>query len=87
MKIIIVGATGFIGSEVLAHCRSKPSITSIVVISRRQPSQDILADPKVISLVTQDFVTLSEEAKSQLKDASAAIWYGHSTDNYGRKQC
>ncbi|KAI4172371.1 MAG: hypothetical protein LQ343_003630 [Gyalolechia ehrenbergii] len=40
MKIILTGATGFIGGEVLRFALLHPSINSIVVLSRRQlPNQ------------------------------------------------
>ncbi|KAK5100971.1 hypothetical protein LTS08_004577 [Lithohypha guttulata] len=73
MKIIIIGSTGFIGSELLAVCRNKPSITSIVTITRRPLAQDILDDPKIVSLVLKDYRHLSEHGEC-LRDASAAIW-------------
>lgn len=74
MKIVIIGATGFIGSELLAICRKKPSITSIVAITRRPMSQDVLSDSKIVPLVLKDYRQVSEYA-NELKDASAAIWY------------
>lgn len=74
MKIIIAGATGFIGREVLAQCRSHPSVTSIVVITRRPLSQEICSDLKVTSVVVDNFLEYSNDAKMKMEGAAAAIW-------------
>ena len=74
MKIIIAGATGFIGREVLAQCRAKSSVTSIIVLTRRPLSEDLCDDPKVVPLLVNDFLDYSNDAKEKMKDASAAIW-------------
>lgn len=73
MKIILAGCTGFIGSEVLAQCRRKASITSIVVLTRRE-LPELTDDPKVVPVVVKDFLKYSDEVKDKLVGASAAIW-------------
>ena len=74
MKIILAGATGFVGREVLAQCRYNPSITSIVVLTRRPLPQEINDDPKVTSVVMHNFLEYSNDAKAKIEGATAAIW-------------
>ena len=74
MKIIVSGCTGFVGGEVLAQCRCKTSITSIVVLSRRELSEEISNDPKVVPVIIKDFLNYSDEVKGEMAGASAAIW-------------
>ncbi|KAK5677123.1 hypothetical protein LTS10_010312 [Elasticomyces elasticus] len=75
MKIILTGSTGFIGSALLARCLSLPTITSIVVLSRR-PLPSPPPDPRnILSVVLQpDFLTYPPEMLSQLEGAEACIW-------------
>ncbi|KAK5079872.1 hypothetical protein LTR70_002217 [Exophiala xenobiotica] len=74
MKIILAGCTGFIGGEVLAQCRRKASITSIVVLTRSELPEELTDDPKVVPVVVNDFLEYSDEVKDKLLGASAAIW-------------
>lgn len=74
MKIIIAGATGFIGREVLTQCRAKSSITSIIVLTRRPLSEDLSDDPKVVPVLVENFLDYSKDAKEKMQGASAAIW-------------
>jgi nucleoside-diphosphate-sugar epimerase len=74
MKIVLFGCTGFIGGEVLAQCRRKASITSIVVITRRELSKEITNDPKVVPVVMKDFLNYPDDVKGKMAGALAAIW-------------
>lgn len=78
MKIILAGATGFIGSEVLTQCLRNPAIDSIVVLSRRPLSDTISADAsKVEVIVMKDFKVYPDEVVKQMEGADACIWYLH----------
>ncbi|KAL8824881.1 MAG: hypothetical protein Q9170_008009 [Blastenia crenularia] len=71
MKIILTGATGFVGSEVLCFALLHPSITSIVALSRRQlPTKD----PKLTVLIQSDFLNYSEAILEACAGAEACIW-------------
>lgn len=72
MKIILTGATGFIGAEVLQQCLANPAIDSIVSLSRRP--LDAIADPKLKVVVLKDFTVYDEEVMKALEGAEACIW-------------
>ncbi|KAG8532663.1 uncharacterized protein KY384_002540 [Bacidia gigantensis] len=73
MKLILFGATGFIGGEILTHALANPSITSLIVISRRQlPSSP--PDAKLKVLISEDIIALSPSILSECADADACIW-------------
>ncbi|KAK4502705.1 hypothetical protein PRZ48_006131 [Zasmidium cellare] len=71
MKVILSGATGFIGGNVLTRLLSVPSITSIVALSRR-PLES--TDPKLKVVIHKDFLKYDDEILNQLKGAEACIW-------------
>lgn len=77
MKLIIVGATGFVGSELVRQSLRRSDITSVVAVSRRAlPSQPKDSDAaKLKSVVIKDYDQYSEEAKREFAGASACIWY------------
>ncbi|KAL2827790.1 hypothetical protein BDW59DRAFT_54708 [Aspergillus cavernicola] len=74
MKIILAGATGHIGQEILSQCLAHPSITSIVALSRRDlgVKNDKL---RVHLMADQDFLSYSNPALTEeLKGAAACLW-------------
>ncbi|KAF7309855.1 NAD(P)-bd-dom domain-containing protein [Mycena indigotica] len=73
LKIVLTGATGFVGGEVLAQCLRNPAISSIVVLSRR-PLPITTHDPKVKEFIMKDFTVYTEEVKREFKEADACIW-------------
>ncbi|KAJ8062651.1 hypothetical protein OCU04_009173 [Sclerotinia nivalis] len=73
MKVVLSGSTGYIGGEVLTQCLNHPSITSVVVLTRRDP-EGAAENPKVKVIVVKDFMSYDESTTSELKTADAAIW-------------
>lgn len=73
MKVVITGATGFIGHEVLKQCIEHPRVTSIVVLSRRHPPRPV-ESPKVEVVILDDFLEYSESTISRIRGADACIW-------------
>lgn len=51
MKIILTGANGFIGSEILQYCLKSIYITHIYAITRRPLDPAILSNPKVTQIL------------------------------------
>ena len=74
-KIILTGATGLIGSEVLQQCLAHPSITSVVVLSRRSLPEPLSKRSKLKVIIHQDFSTSYPLALlEEVVDADACIW-------------
>lgn len=73
MKILLTGATGFIGGEILTQCLDHPSITSIIVLSRR-PIESLSSHPKAKVIIMEDFKLYPEPVIREISDADACIW-------------
>ncbi|RVX67406.1 hypothetical protein B0A52_08759 [Exophiala mesophila] len=83
MKVVLSGATGYIGSQVLSRCLEHASITEVLVLSRRDIGP-LAQHPKVQVLMMKDFTSYDDPATTaQLLTADAAIWcLGKSSGNY-----
>ncbi|KAL9091039.1 MAG: hypothetical protein Q9159_001665 [Coniocarpon cinnabarinum] len=73
MKVILSGATGYIGGQVLTNCLNHPSITTAVILTRRNPG-DIAKHSKAKLVTVSDFTSYDESTIKELQDADAAIW-------------
>lgn len=77
MKLILTGATGFIGGEVLRQCLQNPSITLITVITRR-PLPDEFGSPKLRVLLCKDDFEWLEWGPKMMRwvdGSDACIWF------------
>jgi len=74
MKIILTGATGWVGSHVLQEAISNPNITKIVALSRRALSANIPRHKLKVVLV-EDFLKYSQEVVDEIRSADGCIWY------------
>jgi uncharacterized protein YbjT (DUF2867 family) len=73
MHLILTGATGLVGSAVLHHMLSTPSISQISILSRRPvPQAEGHAKAKVI--IHKDFNTYTSDVLEQLKGAEGVVW-------------
>lgn len=79
MKLIIAGANGFVGTELVRQSLRLPSITSIIALSRR-PVDTRLGDPSVAdasklkSVVVRSYDTYSDDERAAFANADACIW-------------
>ena len=74
-KIILTGATGFIGGEVLRQCLAHPSIASVVILSRRALPETLSKHPKLKVVIHHDFSTTYPPALlEEVVEADACIW-------------
>ncbi|KAK9235118.1 hypothetical protein V1525DRAFT_410906 [Lipomyces kononenkoae] len=79
MKLIVAGATGFVGKELIRQAVSHPGVTSIVSLARRAtpvpqdmaPGADL---SKLKSVVCDNFEDYPESVKKELSGADACIW-------------
>ncbi|KAI1408642.1 hypothetical protein F5Y13DRAFT_204626 [Hypoxylon sp. FL1857] len=77
MKLVIVGSTGFIGTELVRQALSHPGITSIVGISRREtpiPPGSVDNKAKLKSVICNDFESYPSDVKREIEIANACIW-------------
>jgi uncharacterized protein YbjT (DUF2867 family) len=75
MKLIVTGATGFIGGEVVRQCIANSTVTTILVVSRREPSKETMASQKVKVILHQNFSDWPSSLLDQLEGAEGCIWY------------
>ena len=74
MKVILSGATGFIGSEALRQCLKSQSTTSVVVLSRRSLPESVTSNPKLKVIIMNDFAAYPDTVLEELAGAEACIW-------------
>jgi hypothetical protein len=75
MKFILTGTSGFIGGEILSQCLSLPSLTSLIILSRRPLPEIAARDPRISVTVLDNFLVYPEEVVKQLAGAKACLWY------------
>jgi hypothetical protein len=74
MKVILSGATGFIGGEVLNQALAHSAITSLVCLTRRGLPEGATGNPKLKVITLTDFLSYPLEILSQLEGAESCIW-------------
>lgn len=74
MKVVIFGATGFVGSATLQACVSDPSITEIVAVSRREIQDSLAQQDKVKVVLHKDFLSWPLKVTNQLSNSRACFW-------------
>ena len=71
MKLVIGGAPGFVGKELLRQALASPKFTSIVTLGRRPV---VVENPKLIDVVFDDIEVYSTSVLEKIADADACIW-------------
>ena len=79
MKLILVGATGFVGAECLRLALQNPDVTEIVALARREvklPENSSEHDKtKLSTVLLEDFGhEYPNSVKERLRGADACIW-------------
>jgi nucleoside-diphosphate-sugar epimerase len=74
MKVLITGATGNIGKEALNQALSRPEITSVVALTRRSLPSHVSTNPKLETVIMNDFSDWTPNILDEIKDADAMIW-------------
>lgn len=77
MKLIIVGASGFVATELISQALRRPDVTSLVALSRKPvTAPDGENAAKLKSVVIGDYGEYPDDVKKELAGANACIWYG-----------
>ena len=74
MKVVVTGATGTAGVEIVKQCIADPRITQIVIITRTNVRGDVESHPKVEVNLHTDFAHYSEALLQRLEGAEACLW-------------
>ncbi|KAH7014577.1 uncharacterized protein B0I36DRAFT_389432 [Microdochium trichocladiopsis] len=79
MKLIITGATGFVGTAVLRASLRDPRITTVVALSRSQVvATDCTDTPsdrtKLVSVLIKDYDDYPDNVRAHFAGAGACIW-------------
>jgi len=81
MKLIVTGATGFVGAEVIRQALRNPAITSIIALARKPVLLPDNAGPnaetsKFSSVILEDWKSpYPPSIQDAIKGADACIWY------------
>ncbi|KIM96698.1 hypothetical protein OIDMADRAFT_131398 [Oidiodendron maius Zn] len=77
MKLIVAGATGFVGKEVIRLSLKRPDITTVIALSRT-PVSPVLEDgtdvSKLRNVIIKDYGDYPDSVKNDLAGADACIW-------------
>lgn len=71
MKVILTGATGFVGGEVLSQLLRYPEVTRVTCLTRRAPGR---SHEKLRILLHSDLGAYSDAQLEQLANHDACIW-------------
>ncbi|KAK1230063.1 hypothetical protein PQX77_006879 [Marasmius sp. AFHP31] len=75
MKLIVTGATGFVGTEIIRQALRSPAITSVVALARKPVSFDQEEGKgKLKSVVIKEYDEYPDEVKAEFAGAGACIW-------------
>ncbi len=81
MKLIVTGATGFVGKEVIRQALRNPAVTSVIALARKDVPPPDNAGPdvdisKLHSIVLEDWMSpYPDYVNAQLSGSDACIWF------------
>jgi len=76
MKLIIVGGTGFVATELIRQSLAMPEITSVVAVARRavELEENAVNKAKFKSVLIKDYEEYPDKLKGEFAGANACIW-------------
>lgn len=75
MKLIVAGATGLVGSELIKQSLQMSAITQVIALARKPVHIDNMDLSKLKNVTIKDYGEYSEQMRSELAGADACIWY------------
>ena len=80
MKLVIAGASGFVGTELIRQSLKRPDISTVIALARKPVSAPDDLGPhvhpsKLRSVVIDDYGSYPEDVRTELAQADACIWY------------
>lgn len=75
MKLIVAGATGLVGSEIIRQALRNSYVTEVIALARKPVVIDDSSTSKLKSVVIRDYAEYPDEVKAELAGADACIWY------------
>ncbi|KAJ9415827.1 hypothetical protein QL093DRAFT_2567448 [Fusarium oxysporum] len=64
MKLLVTGASGYVGTEIIRQSLQLPQVTSVVAVARKP----------VFSIIVKDYGDYPASVRDEFKDAAACIW-------------
>ena len=75
MKLIVAGATGLVGTEIIRQSLHIREITSVIALARRPVQLDEGADSSKLKIVVVgDYGEYPDHVKAEFARADACIW-------------
>ncbi|CEI60167.1 hypothetical protein FVEN_g6351 [Fusarium venenatum] len=75
MKLLVAGASGFVGTEIIRQSLQLPQVTTVVAIARKPVSVPDGADPaRFKNVVVKAYGDFLSCVADEFKDATACIW-------------
>lgn len=76
MKLIIAGATGPLGTEIVRQSLQTPEITQVVALAHQTVRLDESIDvSKLRNVIIDDYGQYPDDVKAEFAEADACIWY------------
>jgi uncharacterized protein YbjT (DUF2867 family) len=75
MKIIVAGATGLVGSEIIRQCLDTSAVTEVIALARRPIQIDESTNSSNLKiLLVEDYRYYPDYVKAAFAGADACIW-------------
>ncbi|KAJ5752269.1 hypothetical protein N7520_009186 [Penicillium odoratum] len=76
MKLIVAGATGLVGTEIIRQCLQMKEITQVIALARKPVHVEDGTDPKskLKSVVIRDYEEYPADVMAEFAGANACIW-------------